>query len=142
MLFYFGPCHTSGDTVVVFESAEVIHAGDLFFYGMPPYIDVKDGSDTQNWIATIQKLNNMFSDFKVIPGHGKVTNMQEFVKFADYLTYLRQEVAAAIKAGKTRDQAQESIDFTKFSHIQDQGPFPTKKENVGWVYDEMTRKKE
>lgn len=140
-LIYFGPAHTSGDTVVVFKRAKVIHAGDLFFQGMPPYIDVKDGSDTQNWILTIEKLGETYPDFQVIPGHGKVANMKEFLRFADYLKYLRKEVAAAIKAGKTREQAQESIDFNKFSYIQDQGKFLTKKENIGWVYDEMMRKK-
>jgi len=139
-LLYFGPGHTSGDTVVIFEKAKVIHAGDLFFHGMPPYIDVKDGSDTLNWILTIEKLAKEYPDYTVIPGHGKVTEMKEYVKFADYLKYLREKVAAAVKAGKTREQAQESITFEKFSHINDWGTFLTKKENVGWVYDEMTRK--
>lgn len=139
-LLYFGPGHTSGDTVVVFEKAKVIHAGDLFFHGWPPYIDVKDGSDTKNWIATIEKLAETYPDYKVIPGHGKVSDMEEFLKFADYLKYLRKEVAAAIEEGKTREQAQETIDLSKFTSIQDQGEFLTKKANIGWVYDEMTRK--
>jgi len=140
-LVYFGPGHTSGDTVVIFEKAKVIHAGDLFFQGMPPYIDVGDGSDTKNWVSIIEQLSEKYPDYQVIPGHGKVTTMKEYVKFADYLKSLREEVAAAIKAGKTREQAQESIDLSKFSNIQDQGQFLTKKENIGWVYDEMTREK-
>lgn len=139
-LLYFGPGHTSGDTVVVFEKAKVIHAGDIFFHGLPPYIDVKDGSDTKNWIATIEKLAATHPDFKVIPGHGKATDMEEFLRFADYLKYLRKEVAAAIEEGKTREQAQETIDLSTFTSIQDQGEFLTKKANIGWVYDEMTRK--
>lgn len=139
-LIHFGPGHTSGDTVVVFEKAKVIHAGDLFFHGVPPYIDVKDGSDTENWILTIEKLAETYPDFQVIPGHGKVTTMEEYLKFADYLKYLRKEVAAAIKAGKTREQAQETIDLSKFDDIQDRREFLTKKANIGWVYDEMTRK--
>jgi len=139
-LRHFGPCHTSGDTVVVFEKAKVIHAGDLFFYEIPPYIDVKNGSDTQNWILTIHKLAEKYPDFQVIPGHGKVTDMTTFLKFADYLKYLRTKVAAAIKAGKSREQAMESIDLSPFSHIQDRGQFLTKKQNIGWIYDEMTQK--
>jgi glyoxylase-like metal-dependent hydrolase (beta-lactamase superfamily II) len=141
-LVHFGPGHTSGDTVVIFEKSMVIHAGDLFFHGMPPYIDVKDGSDTKNWVATIQKLGEKYPAFKIIPGHGRVTDMKSFLRFAEYLKYLRSAVAAAIKEGKTREQAQESVDLTKFSDIQDQGQFLTKKENIGWVYDEMTREKE
>ena len=140
-LLHLGSGHSSGDTVVIFEKAKVIHAGDLFFHGMPPYIDVMDGSDTQNWVTIIGKLCEKYPDYQVIPGHGKVTTMVEYMKFADYLRYLRKKVSEAIEAGKTREETQESMDFSKFSHIQDQGQFLTKKENVGWVYDEMTREK-
>ncbi len=139
-LVHMGPGHTSGDTIVIFDDAKVIHAGDLFFHGMPPYIDVNDGSDTKNWVRTIQLLAEKHPDFQVIPGHGKVTNMKEFVKFADYLNELRKEVSTAIKAGKTKEQAVESIDLSSFTYIQDQGEFLTKKKNIEWVYDEMTRK--
>ncbi|MGB3860718.1 MAG: MBL fold metallo-hydrolase [Candidatus Aminicenantaceae bacterium] len=139
-LVYIGPGHTSGDTIVIFDKAKVIHAGDLFFHGMPPYIDVNDGSDTQNWVRTIQALAEKHPDFQVIPGHGKVTTMKEYVKFADYLNVLIKEVSAAIKAGKTKEQAVESIDLSSITYIQDQGEFLTKKKNIEWVYDEMTRK--
>jgi cyclase len=140
-LVHMGPGHTSGDTIVIFEKAKVVHAGDLFFNGIPPYIDVEDGSDTGNWVTIIGKLGEKYPDYLVIPGHGKVSSMMEFVKFADYLRYLRKKVGEAIKAGKTREETQESIDFSKFGHIQDQGQFLTKKANAGWVYDEMTREK-
>ncbi len=138
-LVHMGPGHTSGDTIVIFDQAKVIHAGDLFFHGMPPYIDVNDDSDTKNWVRTIHTLAEKYPGFQVIPGHGKVTDMKEFVKFADYLNALRKEVSAAIKAGKTKEQAVESIDLSSFTYIQDQGEFLTKKKNIEWVYDEMTR---
>ena len=140
-LVHLGPAHTSGDIVIIFEKAKVIQVGDLFFHGMPPYIDVNNGSDTENWVAIIESLCEKYPDFKVIPGHGKVTDTRAYLRFAQYLKYLRKAVASAIRAGKTREQTQESIDFSAFSDIKDQGEFLTKKENVGWVYDEMTRKK-
>jgi cyclase len=141
-LVYFGSSHTSGDTVVIFEQSMVIHAGDLFFHGMPPYIDVKDGSDTGNWVVTIGKLAEKYPDFKVIPGHGKVTDMKAFMDFAEYLRYLREKVAVAIEAGQSREQAMEKIELSRFNHIQDRGEFLTKKNNIGWIYDEMTGKTE
>jgi cyclase len=141
-LVHLGPGHTSGDAVVIFPNAKVLVAGDLFFHGMPPYIDVNNGSDTKNWVALIESLCEKYPDFKVIPGHGRVTDTTEYLKFAEYLKYLREEVAAAIAEGKTRKEAQERIDFSGFGDIEDQGEFLTKKENVGWVYDEMIRKPE
>jgi glyoxylase-like metal-dependent hydrolase (beta-lactamase superfamily II) len=139
-LLYLNPGHTSGDVVVVFETAKVIHTGDLFFNGIPPYIDVKDGSDTGNWIKIIEKLTKEYPDYKVIPGHGKVTDMKSYLLFADYLRFLRKEVAKAITAGKTKEQALAEISFDDFKYIEDKG-FLSKKNNAGWVYDEMTRKK-
>jgi cyclase len=139
-LLYLGPGHTSGDAVVVFEKAGVIHAGDLFFHKIPPYIDVNDGSGTGNWVKIIGILAERYPDFKVIPGHGEVATMKEFYRFADYLRYLHDQVAAAIESGKTKEQAVASIDLSNYDYIQDQGEFLTKKRNIELVYDELTRK--
>jgi len=140
-LLHFGNGHTAGDLVVVFEKAKVLHTGDLFFHGMPPYIDVKDGSDTGNWIRTIETLCQKYPDFKIIPGHGKVTDTGEYMKLAGYLKYLRKEVAAAIKAGKTKEQAMESIDLEPYQWLKEGNRFTSKKGNIGWIYEEMTRNK-
>lgn len=139
-LVHMGPGHTSGDTIVIFDKAKVIHAGDLFFHGVPPYIDVNDGSDTKNWVRIIRTLAEKYPDFKVIPGHGEVTDMKDYVGFADYLDYLRKEVAAAIAEGKTKEQTVESIDLSMFADMPDRGEFLTKTKNIEWIYDEMTRK--
>jgi glyoxylase-like metal-dependent hydrolase (beta-lactamase superfamily II) len=139
-LLYLGPGHTSGDTIVVFENAKVIHPGDLFFNGMPPYIDVKDGSDTGNWMHIIETLAKTYPDYKLIPGHGKVGDMKSFLRLAEYLRFLRDETAKAIKAGKTREQAMAETDFTAFKDLEERG-FLSMKNNIGWVYDEMTRQK-
>jgi glyoxylase-like metal-dependent hydrolase (beta-lactamase superfamily II) len=140
-LLHPGPGHTSGDTIVVFEESKVIHTGDLFFNGLPPYIDVADGADTHNWFRTIDTLAKKYPDFKLIPGHGKVADMKAWLEFSDYLKMLREKVAAAIQAGKSREETMESVDLSRYANIQDMGEFLTKKNNVGWVYDEMSRQK-
>jgi glyoxylase-like metal-dependent hydrolase (beta-lactamase superfamily II) len=140
-LIHFGPGHTGGDSVVVFERAKVVHTGDLFFHGMPPYIDVEAGADTENWIHTIHTLAERYPDYKVIPGHGKPAGMREFKEFAAYLGYLRAQVGAAIQAGKSRAQTMDSIDMSRYAQLAERGEFLTRRNNVGWVYDELTRKK-
>jgi len=139
-LIHFGPGHTGGDMVVIFSRARVIHTGDLFFNGIAPYIDVKNGSDTGNWIKTIRCLAKTYPEFTVIPGHGAVTDMKEFLKFADYLKYLRKEVKKAILAGKNRNQAMETVDVTAYKHLNEYGDFMTRKNNIGWIFDELTQK--
>jgi cyclase len=132
--------HTSGDTVVVFPEEKVIAAGDLFFNGLPPYIDVADGADTAIWADTIESFARRYSGFKVVPGHGPVSDTAGWLEFAAYLRALREGVAAAIKAGQTREQAQASVNLDRFSSMRDVGDFLTKKANIGWVYDELTKK--
>jgi len=133
--------HTAGDTVVIFEKEKVIAAGDLFFNGLAPYIDVEDGADTANWAETIESLCKQFPGFKVIPGHGPISDTEGWLGFAQYLRALHKDVAAAIRMGLTREQAMESVKLEAFTSIHDAGDFLTKKKNVGWVYDEMTHKR-
>lgn len=142
-LLHFGPGHTSGDLVAVFEKAKVVQTGDLFFNGMPAYIDVEDGSDTGNWINTIETLCEKYPDYKIIPGHGNVTTIKDWLVFAEYLKYLRKQVTAAIMAGKTREQAVESIKIDQFKQIKanEIGNFMTIQTNIGWIFDEMNRNK-
>jgi cyclase len=135
------PAHTGGDTVVVFEQEKVIAAGDLFFNGLPPYIDVADGADTANWAATIEDLCQKYPGYQVVPGHGPLADTTGWLYFAKYLRALRQGVIQAIQAGKTREEAQASVRLEEFSSIKDVGDFLTRKANVGWVYDELTKQK-
>ncbi len=137
----FGPAHTAGDTVVIFESEGVIAAGDLFFNGLPPYIDVADGADTENWVRIIHVLAERYPKYKVVPGHGPVSDMKGWLRFADYLSALREKVAAAIAAGRTREEAVAGVRLDEFADVKDVAPFLTKAQNVGWVYDELKRGK-
>jgi cyclase len=132
--------HTSGDTVVVIEKEKVIAAGDLCFNGLPPYIDVADGANTAMWADTIERLTRQYAGFKVVPGHGPMTDTEGWRQLGAYLRALRQGVAEAIKAGQTREQAQAAVRLEQFSSMKDVGDFLTKKANVGWVYDELTKK--
>jgi glyoxylase-like metal-dependent hydrolase (beta-lactamase superfamily II) len=50
-LIHPGNAHTAGDTVVVFEKEKVMAAGDLFFNGVPPCIEVEDGGIRELWSA-------------------------------------------------------------------------------------------
>ncbi|MCP5050951.1 MAG: MBL fold metallo-hydrolase, partial [bacterium] len=143
-LYHFGPGHTAGDLVVVFEKAKVLHMGDLFLDDWALSIPLEHGADTGNWIRTIETICKKFPDYKIVPGHGNVTDTAHLSKVAVYLKFLRKEVAAAIKAGKTREEAVNTIDGSAYDHLQAPRQFHkvglTVKGNIGTVYDEMTGK--
>jgi cyclase len=140
-LLHPGPAHTSGDTAVVLEAERIIVAGDLFFNGVPPYIDVNNGADTEAWAHFIEAISKRYAGFRVVAGHGGISDTEGWLRFAGYLRALRQGVAEAVRAGQTREQAQASVNLDAFDWIQDMGDFLTKKANIGWVYDELTRGK-
>ncbi|MDZ7717001.1 MAG: hypothetical protein U5J95_12380 [Balneolaceae bacterium] len=45
---YYGNAHTSGDSVIYFEKANVLHMGDLVFNRMNPYTDRPAGASIHN----------------------------------------------------------------------------------------------
>jgi glyoxylase-like metal-dependent hydrolase (beta-lactamase superfamily II) len=140
-LLHFGSGHTLGDLVVVFETSRVVHTGDLFFHGRPPFIDIDDSPDTENWIRTIGTLCREYPDYLFIPGHGEVADASALLEFGAYLRILREEVVVAIHEGKSKEEAMNTIDLTHYPLFRD----PEEKRsgrimrNVDCVYDEMTR---
>ncbi|MFC2083708.1 MBL fold metallo-hydrolase [Bacteroidota bacterium] len=143
-LLHLGNAHTSGDLIVVFENAKVIHTGDLFFHGLPPYIDVENGSDTENWIRTVNTICERYPDYKIIPGHGKITDVKSYYDFGNYLKTLREKVITAIKAGLTREETVNSIKIEEYSHLNDPGKseWLSIENNIGWVYDEIVKQEQ
>ena len=109
-VFHLGPGHTSGDSVVYVPDENVVHMGDLLFDGVFPYLDPDGGADTANWIIAIDKvIARVPADVKVIPGHGKVTDINALRRFQKYLRYTRDEVGRALAAGKSEAEALASI---------------------------------
>jgi cyclase len=105
-LYYFGPAHTSGDALVVFRNARVMHAGDMFAGKGQPLIDRPNGGSGVEYGTTIGKAAAAIKNVdRVIPGHSTVMTWQDFVNFGEVnrvaLAYARE----AVKAGKTPEQA-------------------------------------
>lgn len=69
------PAHTDGDVMVYFEDANVLHAGDLLFNGLYPFIDPDSGGSVEGLIAAVDLiLDTTNDDTVIIPGHGPLSN--------------------------------------------------------------------
>lgn len=89
--------HTDGDSFVWFETQNIIHAGDLLFNYMFPYIDLNGGGTVPGFITSIEAMIDASNDTtKIIPGHGKIASKADL---QNYLAMLK-ETAAAVKAMK------------------------------------------
>ena len=104
-LFHFPHAHTDGDTAVHFKDSNVIHAGDILFSGMYPFIDTSNGGDVHGFIAAQEALLALANDHtKIIPGHGPLSDK---AKMEQDLTMLKKVVAVVeeeLAAGKTSEQ--------------------------------------
>ena len=79
---YFGSAHTGGDSVVVFEQANVAHVGDLVFNHRHPRIDRPGGGSVRSWINVLeQTTRNLGTQTLYVFGHAaeghKVTGTRD-----------------------------------------------------------------
>ena len=78
--------HTDGDSFIHFENANVVHAGDVFFNGFYPFIDVDNGGSMRGTIAAVDVILAMTdSDSKIIPGHGPLGDKAQLQAYRDML---------------------------------------------------------
>ena len=107
-VFHLHHAHTNGDSAVHFKKANVIHAGDIWFNGFYPFIDVEHGGSVAGVIAAATTIINMADENTVIiPGHGPVGGKQELIEYRDMLTTVLGLLRSYRKQGKTLQEVVE-----------------------------------
>ena len=97
--------HTDGDSVVWFEQPNVMYTGDLFFNGRFPYIDQGAGGNVEGYMDSVKQLLAKIDDETVIiPGHGDISNKQEYSAFLAMISETFSYVKALKQDGKTLDE--------------------------------------
>lgn len=104
--FHHAPlAHTGGDLFVVFEGADVIHAGDLLFSGLFPYIDLDNGGTVEGMIAGLRQVAEAAGpDTQIIPGHGPLSTVADVEASADMLEETRAVIAALVDEGLSYEE--------------------------------------
>ncbi|MCK5325679.1 MAG: MBL fold metallo-hydrolase [Woeseiaceae bacterium] len=105
-LFHLPNAHTDGDGAVHFPEVNVIHAGDVLFNGIFPYVDLDGGGSIDGFIAAQQRLIAMSDDHTIIlSGHGDpVANKADVERDVAVLIDSRARVKALVDAGKSLDE--------------------------------------
>jgi cyclase len=143
---YFGPGHTSGDSVVTFEKANVAHVGDLVFRERHPFIDRPAGASVQNWIAALEAIRTAHGrDTIFIFGHareglGPSGTAADLVEMSRYLSGVVEAVQSGLAAGRSRDEITAATSLKGFEQYQGAPPRLTLGTVLGVTYDELTAK--
>jgi glyoxylase-like metal-dependent hydrolase (beta-lactamase superfamily II) len=111
--YFFGRGHTDGDMVVLFVEDRVLHAGDLFFNGHYPNIDLEAGGSVKLWAATLDKVLALPFD-TVIPGHGPPTTRRSLERFRDFMASLWTQTVTIHDRGGSVEDAIQLVDIDQF----------------------------
>lgn len=98
--------HTDGDITVMFAEADIVHAGDVYWNGIYPFIDYSTGGSIDGTIRAVEAILTGTNDQTiVIPGHGQpVSGKSELRAYHDMLVAIRTNVAALKQQGRSLDE--------------------------------------
>lgn len=104
-VFHVPAAHTDGDSMIHFPGINVIHAGDVFFNGFFPYIDLDSGGSVAGYLAAQRRVLELADDeTKIIAGHGPLANRADMQAATDMLADADSRVKALVEAGKTEQE--------------------------------------
>jgi cyclase len=97
--------HTDGDTLVHFESNDVLMTGDYFRSLGFPNIDRANGGSLNGMLEGLGITIGMAGPkTKIIPGHGAAVDRAGLIAHRDMILVVRDKVAAMVREGKTVDE--------------------------------------
>lgn len=96
--------HTSGDAMVWFPRANILHTGDIVEREAPPFIDWWAGGSLDGMIAAVDGILARVNDRTVIvPGHGTPADRRGVVTYRAMLAAARDRIGAQLRQGLTAD---------------------------------------
>lgn len=138
-LVHVANAHTDGDAIIHFTKANVIHAGDTFFNGLYPYIDVASNGSLAGMIAASNTILQLADEeTKIIPGHGPLANKSDLIVYRDMLTTVEQKIGTLIRAGKNETEVIAAKPTAEFDRQWGKGFLPADVW-IKIIYNDMTK---
>jgi len=104
-VFHVAAAHTDGDAVIQFRDINVIHAADVFFNYLFPFIDLDNGGSVAGFLAAQRRLVALAdADTIIIPGHGPLANVTDLQIAIDMLIDAEARIKALVIEGKTEEE--------------------------------------
>jgi cyclase len=97
--------HTSGDSIIYFPEANIIHTGDVGFNGLFPFIDLDGGGSVPGFIAGQKKVLALANnETQIIPGHGPLASKADIQAALDMLEDAQSRIKTLVDAGNSIDE--------------------------------------
>ncbi len=102
-VFHVEQAHTDGDAVIHFREDNVIHAGDVMFNRLFPFIDLDSGGSVDGFVAAQKRILGLVDDdTKIIPGHGEMAGKADLAAAIAMLEDAHGRVKALVDAGMSK----------------------------------------
>lgn len=136
-IFHIPSAHTDGDAAVKFPEVNVVHAGDVFFNKVFPFIDLDGGGSVDGFIAGQREILSMVdNDTRIIPGHGPLASKADLQTAVDMLTDAKSRVKALVDAGKTNEEVLQENPLSVYDSWS--WPFITTEVMTNTIYRSLT----
>lgn len=107
---HYGPGHTGGDIAIFFESANIVHMGDLMSFQRNPRADRPAGASIVNWVKVLENVvKDHNNDTIYIFGHSKVGERvtgsgKDLLELRDYFSAMLDFAKKQIASGKSQEE--------------------------------------
>jgi len=111
-IIHIPAAHSAGDSIVFFHGSNVISGGDVFAIVRYPVVDFDGGGRVPGMIAGLDRIITLSDPSKVkgrtyiIPGHGRLCDREDVIKYRDMSVIIRNRVQDMIKKGMTLKHVQ------------------------------------
>jgi cyclase len=131
--------HTDGDVIIQFRGANVIHAGDTYFNGIYPFIDLSSGGSLAGIIAAADYILSISNEqTRIIPGHGALGDRASLMEYRRVMVAVRDRVNKLIAQKKTLPQVIAAKPLADFESTWGTG-FMKTDQFLGIVYASLTQ---
>ena len=137
-VFHVHHAHTDGDGVIHFRDDNVIHAGDIMFHKLFPYIDLDNGGSVDGFIEAQKQLIAMADDDTIIiPGHGPLASKADLEQDLAVLIDSKKRVKVLVDTGKSQEQVLAENPLADY-HDQYNWSFITTEKMTSTLYRALT----
>jgi len=137
--FHIPHAHTDGDSVVHLPDANVIHTGDIVFYGLFPFVDVDSGGSLAGMIAAVEQIAELADgETAIITGHGPVIDREQLLGYHEMLKTVHERLTDAIAQGQSLEDIKAAGITAEYDETWGDGFIPTER----WIellYRDLTR---
>jgi glyoxylase-like metal-dependent hydrolase (beta-lactamase superfamily II) len=106
-LFWRGPMHTRGDTLIVVEEDKVLFSGDVVMNRTFLAANATTSS-IRTWLTTLDELDGLHPTV-VVPSHGGIGDATLIANDRDYLRLVQTRVGALKAQGKSADETAQTV---------------------------------